>query len=85
MTTVQTWLHKADLNCQVSRRGPGVTEVNIVAKLAFRERHQHQAALLWRELVWTDSTALGPDHRCNRHNNGLWVKKGEAVPLFQKL
>ena len=61
-----------------------MTEVNHIARLAFREHHRHRTALLWQELVWTDSTALGPDHSCNRHNAGLWVEKGEAVPLLQK-
>ena len=79
MTTVGTWLHKSGLNWKVLRRGPGVTEVNRVARLAFRERHWHQTALLWQELVWTDSTYR------NRHNDGLWVKKGESVPPLQKL
>ena len=76
MTIVQTWLHKADLNWQIRLRGPGVPEVNGVARLAFRERNQHRTALFWQELVWTDSTALGPDHHCNQHNDGLWVEKG---------
>ena len=79
MTTVRTWLHKAGLNWRVCRRGPGVTEVNRVSRLAFRERHQHRTALFWQELVWTDSTAIVPDHHCNRYNDGLWFEKGEAV------
>ena len=62
-----------------------MTEVNRVARIALRECHRHRTALLWQELVWTDSTALGPDHRCNQHNDSLWFEKGEAVPLLQKL
>ena len=85
MTKVRTWLHKAGLNWRVGQKGPGVTEVNCVARLAFRERHQHQTAIFWQELVWTDSTTLGHDHRCNQHNDGIWVEKGEAVPTLQKL
>ena len=65
VTTFQTWLHKSGFNWQVRHRCPGVIEVNRVARLAFRERHQHWNAILWQELVWTDSTALAPDHRCN--------------------
>ena len=85
MKTFRTWLHKAGLNWQVRRRGPEVKEVNHLARLAFSERHRHPAAILWQELVWTDSTALRPDHCCNRHNKGPWIEKGEAVPPLQKL
>ena len=50
VTTVRTWLHKAGLNWRVCRRGPGVKEMNCIARLAFRERHRHRTAILWREL-----------------------------------
>ena len=59
--------------------------MNRVARLAFREHHQPRTTLFWQELVWTDSTSIGPDHCYNRHNNGIWVEKGEAVPPLPKI
>ena len=57
--------------------------MNRVARLAFREHHQPRTTLFWQELVWTDSTDHCPNHRCNQHNDGLWVEKGKAVPPLQ--
>ena len=83
-TSATRWM-KAKLKWRIRRRGPGVTETNRIARLSFRERHNHRSDIKWQMICWSDSTALGPDHQFNRHNDGLWVEDGEVVPPLQKL
>lgn len=78
-------LHNAGLFWKVRRRGPAVTEQNRQARIAYRERHRHRDAIGWQTICFSDSTCIGPDHRHNRHNDGLWLKKGDPCPPTQKL
>lgn len=78
-------LEEGGLKFRRRHLGPGVTALNRTQRLAFRERHAGRSVHSWQQVVFSDATLIGPDHRYNRHNDGLWVADGERVPPLRKL
>lgn len=70
---------------RLRRVGPGVTSLNRTQRLKFLECNQHRTELQWQRVVFSDATVIGPDHRFNHHNDGLWLLPGDPCPPQRKL
>lgn len=84
-STLRLWLAAEGLVWRIRRQGPAITATNRLQRIAYRERHRHRTALTWQTIVFSDSVPLGPNHQHNRHNDGLWLKRGDRCPATRKL
>jgi transposase len=43
-------------------------------------RFRNKPKTWWEKVVWVDEKNFGASHKGNRHNDSVWVKKGDKVP-----
>ncbi len=68
----------------VQREGPGITLLNVGQRQAFHRAHGRHLPRWWLGIVFSDSTMVHYEHRPNRHNDRVWVRRGERVPPLRK-